>query len=209
LLRHVASKRRPVILSTGMSDLDEVAGAVDVLRGSGCADLLVLHCVSNYPASPSDVNLRAMAAIRERCAVPVGYSDHTPGIEVSLAAVALGACVIEKHFTLDRMLPGPDHRASLEPAELRALVAGIRIVECALGNGEKTPAASELPTREVVRRSLVAAAALDAGVVLDASMLRALRPSGGIPPSDLARVVGHRLKRDLPEGEALQWSDVE
>jgi N-acetylneuraminate synthase/N,N'-diacetyllegionaminate synthase len=209
LLRHVASKGKPVILSTGMSDLQEVAAAVDVLRRSGCAELIVLHCVSNYPANPSHVNLRAMAAIRNRCDVPVGYSDHTPGVEVALAAVALGACVIEKHFTLDRELPGPDHRASLEPGELRALVAGIRIVECALGNGEKRPAASELPTRDVVRRSLVAAKPLPAGVLLETSMLHSLRPAGGIPPSDLASVVGRRLTRDVQEGEPLHWSDVE
>ena len=209
LLQHVAGKGKPVILSTGMSDLEEVAAAVDVLRRSGCTELVVLHCVSNYPANPSDVNLRAMAAIRKRCGVPVGYSDHTPGIEVALAAVALGACIIEKHFTLDRGLPGPDHRASLEPGELRALVAGIRTVECALGTEEKRPAASELPTREVVRRSLVAARPLPAGVLLETSMFRALRPAGGIPPSDLDRVIGRHLTRALLEGEPLRWSDVE
>ena len=209
LLQHVASKGKPVILSTGMSDLEEVAAAVDVLRRAGCTELILLHCVSNYPANPSDVNLRAMAAIRNRCGVPVGYSDHTPGVEVSLAAVALGACVIEKHLTLDRELPGPDHRASLEPGELRTLVAGIRTVERALGNGEKRPAASELPTREVVRRSLVAAKPLPAGVLLETSMLRSLRPGGGIPPSELTSVVGRRLTRDVPEGETLHWGDVE
>ncbi len=208
-LEYVARKGRPVILSTGMSYLSEVDEAVRVLRSAGCEQLILLHCVSNYPAAPADANLKAMQTLATAFDVPVGYSDHTPGIEVALAAVALGACVIEKHFTLDRNLPGPDHRASLEPHELRALIAGVRTVERALGDGTKRPVPAEADTRAVARRSLAARADIPAGVIVEAGILTALRPAGGIPPSLVRHVIGRRTRRPLNAGQFIDWSDLE
>src|ERR1041385_8491259 len=142
LLRHMAQFGKPIILSTGMSYLDEVSASLDVIRGAGNTEVIVMHCVSNYPAAPADANLRAMQTMAAGLQAPVGFSDHTEGSTVALAAVALGACLIEKHLTLDRNLPGPDHRASLEPNEFKALVAEIRKAESSLGDGVKAPAAS-------------------------------------------------------------------
>jgi len=203
LLEHVAQKGKPVILSTGMSELSEVIEAVSVLNAAGCDNPILLHCVSNYPANPADVNLRAMQTMRAAFDVPVGYSDHTTGIDVSLAAVALGAWVIEKHFTLDRTLPGPDHRASLEPAELRELVQSIRRVETALGHGRKTPAPSEIETATVARRSLVAARNIPAGATLEREMIALRRPGTGLSPSMLETLIGQRARRDIATGTLI------
>lgn len=208
-LEHVARKGRPVILSTGMSSLDEVGAAVVAVRATGNAELVLLHCVSEYPARPADANLRAMLTLADAFRTPVGYSDHTPGLEVALAAVALGASVIEKHFTLDRGLPGPDHRASLEPAQLTELVRGIRVVEQALGDGVKAPTAGELGNRVVARRSLAAAVDLPAGLTLTRESLCALRPATGIPPASLPAVLGRKLTRARRAGELIAWSDLE
>ena len=203
LLTHIARKGRPLIVSTGMSNLQEVAAALDVIYAAGGAELVLLHCVSNYPAAPAKVNLRAMKTLEDRFEVPVGYSDHTEGISIPLGAAALGACVIEKHFTLDRTLPGPDHRASLEPPELAAMVKGIRDVQSALGDGVKRPVAEELSTAAVARRSLVAAHDLQAGTLLTESMVAIRRPGTGLPPSDLPRVLGRQLKQDIAAGHLL------
>jgi len=209
LVEYIARKGKPVILSTGMSYFSEVDEAVRVVRNAGCDKLILLHCVSNYPADPADANLRAMQTMATVFQVPVGYSDHTPGIEVALAAVALGACVIEKHFTLDKNLPGPDHRASLEPHELQALVAGIRTVELALGDGAKRPARSEMDNRLIVRRSLAAALDISGGTFLRSDMLKALRPAGGISPTLVEHVVGRRVRRSLASGQLIDWGDLE
>jgi N-acetylneuraminate synthase len=203
LLEHVAGKGRPIILSTGMSNIEEVADAVKAIRNAGCEQLVLLHCVSNYPASVSDVNLRAMQTMAEAFRVPVGYSDHTTGIDISIAAVALGACVIEKHFTLDRNLPGPDHRASLEPDELRALIQGVRRVEAALGDGQKVPADSELDTARVARRSLVAAENIYAGTRILREMIAAKRPGTGLSPTKLSVIVGRTALVDIVAGSML------
>ena len=208
LLRHVAALGKPVILSTGMSYLGEVEAAVGALRSSGLDRLALLHCVSNYPADHADVNLRAMATLRAAFAVPVGYSDHTTGIAVALAAAARGAAVLEKHFTLDRALPGPDHRASLEPAELSAMVAGIRTVESALGDGIKAPRPQEADTRLVARRSLFVRAPIAADQRFEAGHLIALRPAGGIGPEQIDSVIGRRALRGLVSGDRLDWRDV-
>jgi sialic acid synthase SpsE len=207
-LEHVGRLKRPVILSTGMSDLEEVRDAVRWLRVAGEERIVLLHCVSDYPADPADANLRAMNAMAEAFGLPVGFSDHTPGIDVSLAAAALGASVIEKHLTLDKSLPGPDHRASLEPDEFKRLVAGVRVVERSLGHGRKEPAPSEAGNRDVVRRSVAAAADLPAGAILKREHLTCLRPARGIPPSALEALLGHRLKRGLRRGELLQPGDA-
>lgn len=209
LVEHVAGKRKPVILSTGMADLNEVARAHSTAVAAGAEAVVILHCTSAYPADPRDANLRALHAIGERTGAIVGLSDHTRTPEVAVAAVALGACVIEKHLTLDRGAHGPDHAASLEPHELKDLIASIRIVESALGDGVKRPAAAEQPVRAVARRSLAAGADLAAGVVLEAAMLTALRPGSGIGPDRLDEVVGRRLRRALRRGELISAADLE
>jgi N-acetylneuraminate synthase len=199
-LSYVAAKGKPLILSTGMSNLHEVAAAVETVKAAGDPELVLLHCVSNYPAAPSSVNLHVMKTLEDEFSVPVGYSDHTEGITIPLAAVALGACIIEKHFTLDRSLPGPDHRASLEPGELKTMVHGIREVQSALGDGRKLPAAEEMNTAAVARRSLVAARDLQAGTVLTQDMIAIRRPGIGLPPAALPQVIGRRLLQDLSAG---------
>jgi N,N'-diacetyllegionaminate synthase len=202
-LSRVGAMGRPVILSTGMSNMGEVDTAVRELQKAGCHELALLHCVSNYPAEPSDVNLRAMSTLADKFQMPVGFSDHTLGNEIALAAVALGACIIEKHFTLDRSLPGPDQRSSIEPDELAALVAGIQKVEAALGHGRKESAHSEGNTKAVARRSLVAARDIAAGEVISEELVAIKRPGTGLAPSRLEEVLGMKVKRDIPVGTLL------
>lgn len=202
-LAHVARKGKPMIISTGMSTLGEVETAVRTVEDAGNHQLVLLHCVSNYPALEADVNLRAMSTMARTFKVPVGYSDHTLGIAVELAAVAMGACVIEKHLTLDRSSPGPDHRASLEPQEFAALIDGIRRVESALGDGVKRPAPTEAAIVSVVRKSLVAATDIPAGSRVTAEMLAVKRPGTGLPPSMRGLVVGRCAKQDIRAGMVL------
>ena len=209
LLEEIGRRGRPVILSTGTADMAETETAVETLRAAGCEEIVVLHCVTAYPAPAAQANLLVLATLAERLRVPVGYSDHTAGDEVALAAVALGACMLEKHLTLDRTLPGPDQAASLEPDEFARLVARVRSVESALGDGVKRVAEAERDSVPVVRRSLAAADRLAAGTVLTAAMLTALRPGTGIPPGRLHELVGRRLRRDLDRGELLAPADVE
>jgi N-acetylneuraminate synthase len=197
MLEVVGALGLPVILSTGMADMAEVEAAVAALRGAGTTDLAVLQCVSNYPADPTLTNLRVMETFARAFGTPVGLSDHSTGLAMSIAAAARGAAYIEKHFTLDRSLPGPDHQASLLPDELRALVAAIRDVEAALGDGVKRPAPSELPVRDVARKSLVAARDLPRGAVLTREDLDVLRPGTGLSPAALARVLGRRTARAI------------
>ena len=203
LLEHVAKKRKPVILSTGMADLAEVRDAVETLNAAGCDEVVLLHCVSDYPADPADVNLRAIQTLRKTFNLPVGFSDHTQGLEVALAAAALGASVIEKHFTLDRNLPGPDHRASLEPDELTRFVSGIRTVESSLGSGEKVPTAREIETAKVARRSIVATQTIPAGTIVERNMIAAKRPGTGLPPARLNSIVGRKTRIEIPVGTLL------
>jgi N-acetylneuraminate synthase len=204
-LQTLARKGLPLILSTGMSTLPEVNQAVAAIDGAtaGRCPLVLLHCVSSYPADPATANLRAMETMRQAFGVPVGYSDHTPGLEVPLAAAALGACVVEKHFTLDRALPGPDHAASLEPEELEALVRGIRAVEAALGHGRKEPTAVELDVARVARKSIVAARDLAPTTVLTSDTLAVKRPGTGLPPAMLPEVMGRTVAVHVPEGTPL------
>jgi N-acetylneuraminate synthase len=202
-LTHVARKGRPMIVSTGMAFLGEVEAAVRAIEAVGNHSFALLHCVSNYPANPADVNLRAMQTMTRAFNVPVGYSDHTLGSEVALAAVALGACIIEKHFTLDRNLPGPDHQASAEPAELAALVRGIRVVEASLGDGRKQPAASEANTAAVARKSLVAACDIPAGATLTEMMIALKRPGTGLPPAMREFLIGRVARTMISAGTLL------
>lgn len=208
-LEHIARKGKPMIVSTGMASLGEVEAAVRAIEAAGQREYILLHCVSTYPAAPSDVNLRAMETLATAFGAPVGYSDHTLGIEISLAAVALGACVLEKHFTLDRTLPGPDHRASLEPEELAALVKGIRNVEAALGHGRKEPVASEAETAAVARRSLVAADDIGPGTVLAEWHIAVRRPGTGLPPSMRKYLIGRRARVMIPAGTLLALEYLE
>ncbi|PRR70289.1 N-acetylneuraminate synthase [Neomoorella humiferrea] len=207
-LRRIAGKKRPVILSTGMATLGEVEGALQVLREAGAKDITLLHCTTNYPALPEEVNLRAMLTMKQAFALPVGYSDHTMGIAVPIAAAALGAEVIEKHLTLDRNLPGPDHRSSLEPGEFKEMVAAIRQVEKSLGDGIKRPAPGELAVMPAARRSLVATRDIAAGEIITESCLTAKRPGTGIPPNFWDVVVGRQARRDIASGSILSWDMI-
>ena len=209
LLKHIAGKKKPIILSTGMSTLQEVEEALRVIRKEGAKEVVLLHCVSNYPAKIEEVNLRAMETLRRVFGLPVGLSDHTVGITIPVAAVALGAAVIEKHFTLSRELPGPDHKASLEPDELLEMVLRIREVEKALGDGVKRPTKSEEIVRRFARRSIVAKADIPKGTVITSSMLDIKRPGIGIEPKYYNVIVGQKVKRDIKKDELLTWEAVE
>ena len=217
-LRHLARVDLPLILSTGMATMDEIFEALEVIGQTrleqgyqaALSDVLtILHCTSNYPAAVSDVNLRAMRTIADRTGYPVGYSDHTLGTAVSTAAVALGAQIIEKHFTLDSNLPGPDHRASAEPDELKRLIGQIRDVEQALGSTDKAPTEAEMNVRAVARRSVTAARDLEAGHQLASEDLALMRPGTGIPPKQLADVAGRRLKSGVAAGTPISWADLD
>ena len=207
-LKYVAQTGRPLIVSTGMCSLGEVEAAVQTIEETGNTDFVLLHCVSNYPADPADVNLRAMATMRAAFGRPVGYSDHTMGIEVGVAAAALGACVLEKHFTLDRSLPGPDHQASIEPDELKTLVSSIRTVELALGTGVKKPAVAELDTAKAARKSLVTAEEIPAGTELTPDLIAFKRPGTGLPPTMQPHLLNRRTRTTLPAGHLLRLEDV-
>jgi sialic acid synthase SpsE len=207
LLKHVASKQRPIILSTGMCNLSDVEMAVELLEGEG-AEFAILHCVSNYPAAASDTNLRALMTLVTAFGVPVGYSDHTDGDCIALASVAMGACIVEKHFTLDRTLPGPDHQASLEPGELATMVRGIRTVEQAMGTGRKCPAVSEANTAEVARKSLVAEVDIEPGSLLTEEVIAIKRPGTGLPPSMRALILNRTACSRIAAGELIRLENV-
>jgi GDP/UDP-N,N'-diacetylbacillosamine 2-epimerase (hydrolysing) len=200
-LRHIGSLGKPIIMSTGMATLEEVGAALDVLQKAGAprSAITVLHCTTDYPAAAADVNLHAMAAIRDAFGVAVGYSDHTQGVEVSLAAAALGASVIEKHFTLDHDLPGPDHKASLEPDQLKFMVSAIRNIESALGDGVKRPTPAELRNLPIARKSLVAARDIKSGEIFTAENLAVKRPGTGISPMRMDEILGRNraMKRKI------------
>lgn len=207
LLAHIGAKKKTVILSTGMGTLEEVGQAVATLERAGAPGIAILHCVSNYPAAASDANLRAMQTM-SKFGYPVGYSDHTMGIEVALASAALGATIIEKHFTLDRNMAGPDHRCSLEPDELTKLVKAVRTVRSALGHGRKERAAAEEDTAMVARRSLFLRKAMSSGDTIGPDDLEALRPGDGISPAHFYDVVGRKLARALSAGHKLAPEDL-
>jgi len=205
LLRYVTRLGKPVILSTGMAGLGEIEAAMDIIERAGTPRnrIVVLHCTTEYPTPMEDVNLRAMLSLRQAFGVEVGYSDHTRGIEVSIAAVALGATVIEKHFTLDRNLPGPDHQASLEPHELKAMVDAIRNIERALGDGIKRPSPSEQKNRPIARKSLVASRSIQAGELFSADNLATKRPGTGISPMRWDEIIGRPALRDFAADELI------
>lgn len=205
-LRKIASKHRPVILSTGMCEIEEVEAALQVLEQGGVkrSDVIVLHCNTEYPTPMCDVNLRAMDDLRRSLGVEVGYSDHTKGIEVPIAAVALGARVIEKHFTLDKTMEGPDHKASLEPDELKAMVDAIRNIEQALGDGHKHVSPSERKNMDIARKSIVASRDIRKGEVLTEENITTKRPGNGISPMRWDSVIGTTAIRDFGYDELIE-----
>ena len=196
-LRHIGRIGKPIIMSTGMATLDEVRAALDILVHSGAEkdQITILHCNTEYPTPMEDVNLKAMLTMGDELEVKVGYSDHTLGIEIPVAAVAMGATVIEKHFTLDRTLPGPDHRASLEPNELKAMVAAIRNIEKAMGYGVKKPSPSEFKNITIARKSIVAKKPIGKGEVFSDENLTVKRPGTGISPLEWDRLIGERSNK--------------
>lgn len=202
-LRKIAQLKKKVILSTGMSYLKEIEEAVNVLKENGADDITVLHCSTEYPTPMKDVNLNAMKTIEEKLNVNVGYSDHTLGIEIPIAAVAMGAVVIEKHFTLDRNMEGPDQQASLEPHELKEMVKNIRNIELALGSKEKKPSKSEFKNIPIVRKSIVAKRKITKGEVLDEKNLICKRPGTGISPMRWNEVIGKKASKDFEEDELI------
>lgn len=203
-LVEIAKTGKDIILSTGMSTLEEVDTALEVLRDNGAGKVTLLHCTTNYPTPMCDVNLKAMQTLREHCNCSVGYSDHTKGIEVPIAAVAMGAEVIEKHFTLDRNMVGPDHKASLEPDELKAMVDAIKNIEKAMGNGIKMPSESEKSNISVVRKSIIAACDIKVGEILTEKNLTTKRPGTGISPMCWNEVLGTKAIRDFAEDELIE-----
>ncbi|MCK4781632.1 N-acetylneuraminate synthase family protein [Candidatus Parcubacteria bacterium] len=226
ILKYIAGKKLPIILSTGMATLEEVREAVETILSIN-EKLILLHCTTNYPTPLNEVNLKAMLTMAKEFDLPVGYSDHTEGINVSLAAVALGACVIEKHFTLDRNLPGPDHKASLEPLELKKMVDGIRNIEKrlnqkenldniitelnipeALGSGIKKPNPSEIEVAEVARKSIVAAVDIKKGTKIVEEMLIIKRPGIGILPKYFNKVIGRIVKKDINQDTLIEFKDL-
>lgn len=207
-LKFLAMQGLPLILSTGMGSLVEVAEAVETIERAGAPPLALLHCVSNYPAKAEDCNLAAIDTLAQAFGVTVGWSDHTLGDAISIAAVARGATIIEKHYTIDKTLPGPDHAASLSPQELTEMITKIRAVESAIGDGVKRPRASEMDTISVARRSLVTSCNIKRGETIQAHMLACKRPGSGIEPKHLERVVGRVANIELSADHVLSWEDL-
>jgi N,N'-diacetyllegionaminate synthase len=204
-LRYIGRFGRPIIMSSGMSSLKEIGAAIQVLENAGTArsNITILHCNTEYPTPFKDVNLKAMLTIKDKFNVRVGYSDHTTGIEIPIAAVALGAEVIEKHFTLDRGLPGPDHKASLEPDELKSMVGAIRNVEKSLGSGVKKPSPSEVKNIPIARKSIVAALPIRSGDIFSEVNITCKRPGTGISPMKWDRILGKKADRDYDRDELI------
>lgn len=202
-LIRIARTGWPIVMSTGMCSIPEIGEALEWLKKSGAGEIILLHCNTQYPTPMEDVNLRAMETLRHQFGLPVGYSDHTLGIEVPIGAAALGAVVVEKHFTLDKTMEGPDHKASLEPEELRAMVSGIRNIEKALGSQEKKPTASEAGNAKVARKSIVARTEIRKGQLLTQENLTVKRPGTGISPMRWFELLGHTAGRDYKEDEVI------
>lgn len=209
LLKYIARKKKTIILSTGMSTLGEIEEALEVIRKEGAEEIVLLHCVSCYPAKVEDMNLKAMETLKHAFKLPVGLSDHTVGITTPIVAVALGACVIEKHFTLDKNLPGPDHKASLAPDELKQMVKAIRDVGKALGDGIKKPTKDEEENKKAARRSIVAKVDIPEGAIITKEMLNVKRPGTGIEPKHIEEVSGARAKVDIKRDDRITWSKIE
>jgi N-acetylneuraminate synthase/N,N'-diacetyllegionaminate synthase len=208
LISHIAGKGRPLILSTGASNLGEVERAVEAIEREGNREIILLHCTSTYPAKMESLNLKAIQTLRRVFGYPVGFSDHTIGTIASLVAVALGAVLIEKHFTLNRSLDGPDHPLSVEPKELKGMVKEIEGVMASLGNGKKRPAQEEIEIRKKGRRGIVARREIPQGATITNEMVDLLRPQEGIPSEFYGLIIGRRTRRKISKGESIRWEDV-
>ncbi len=202
-LLEIARTKKPVVMSTGMCGLDEVAEAIHWLKEAWTKQISLLHCNTEYPTPMEDVNLKAMLSMKDEFGLPVGYSDHTQGIEIPIAAAALGACILEKHFTLDKGMDGPDHLASLEPEELKAMVKAVRNIEQAMGDGRKAPSVSEKKNRKAARKSIVAKCKIQKGEKFTEENLSAKRPGTGISPMKWFEVLGQKAERDFEEDELI------
>jgi len=208
LLEKISKKKKPIILSTGMGILEEVKSAVKTIEEQGNKEIIILHCTSNYPCPLEEVNLKAMKTLEKNFDYLVGYSDHTLGIKVPVMALAMGANVLEKHFTLDKNMPGPDHKASLNPEELKEMVKAVRDAEKALGNGIKKPFRSEEIIGELVRKSIVAKIDIEAGSIIGENMLEIKRPGTGISSGELDRVIGRKAKNKIKKGRLISWEMI-
>ncbi|MDO4720815.1 MAG: N-acetylneuraminate synthase [Peptostreptococcaceae bacterium] len=200
----IARLKKKAILSTGMADLGEVEDAIEVLESNGCEDITILHCNTEYPTPMADVNLLAMKTMKRAFGLPVGYSDHTLGVEIPIAAAAMGATVIEKHFTLDQRMPGPDHRASLEPREFAAMVLAIRNIELAMGDGRKKASPSEAKNKKIVRKSIVASCDIKAGELLTEENVTVKRPGEGLSPMLWNEIIGRKAVKDFKKDECIE-----
>jgi len=213
-LEHISKKGKPIILSTGMCSLGEVEQAIRIIEENqpdiddNYSPLILMHCTTNYPCPYEEVNLKAMLTLKEAFKLPVGYSDHSMGIEVPIAAVGMGAIVIEKHFTLNRNMKGPDHKASLEPHELKKMIQSIRNIEKALGDGIKRPNSSELEIMSYVRKSIVAKQDIPKGSLLSKKTIDIKRPGNGISPLDLDKIIGMKVTRSIAKDEVIKWDDL-
>jgi N,N'-diacetyllegionaminate synthase len=209
LLKKIALYKKPVILSTGMSTIDEIKEAVLILIEYGCSEIILLHCTTSYPAPTESVNLRVLKTLRSLFCLPTGYSDHTSGITIPIAAVAMGACVVEKHLTLDRSLSGPDHKASIEPDEFKRMVSAIREIESALGDGEKKMQLCEASIRDVVRKSIVSAKKISSGSIITEDMLAIKRPGTGIEPKYLKNILGKSAVCGIKKDTVITWDMIQ
>jgi len=207
-IKHAAKKQKPIILGTGMAIMEEIKHAINAIKRTGNNQIIILHCTTNYPCPLDEVNLNVLQTLRKELDCIIGYSDHTMGLTVPIMAVSLGACVLEKHFTLNRNLEGPDHEASLEPEELKKLVKTIRDVEKAMGSFEKKPTKSELKIMNIVRKSIVSSTKLSKGLVIKKEHLAIKRPGIGIQPNELAKLIGKKTKKIIEKNTMLSWDDV-
>ena len=203
-LSKIGSTRKEVILSTGMCTLNEVGNAIEVLKEYGTKQITLLHCTTEYPAPVDEINLLAMKKMEKEFKVPIGYSDHSEGFEISLAAVAMGAVVIEKHFTIDKDMPGPDHKASLSPIELKEMVTAIRKIEAAMGSGEKNPTKSEMVNMNLVRKSIVASKDIKQGEILTETNVTVKRPGSGLSPMEWKKVMGSKAKMNFKKNQMIE-----
>jgi len=208
LLKYTAEKKKPIILSTGMADFEEISEALETIRSTGNDDIILLHCNSMYPAPTEIVNLNAIQTMSQEFKIPVGFSDHTLGIHIPVAAVAKGAKLIEKHFTLDRAMSGPDHSFAIEPHDLKQMVQNIRDIEKALGNGKKVLSKAEKEMYEKGRRSLIASQDIPKGTKITREMIIIKRPGYGIKPKFLNDIIGKTTKRDIEEDQWITWEDI-
>ncbi len=208
LLDYVARKNKPIILSTGMSTIGEIEEAISEIYKTGNQQVVLLHCVSNYPTKYEETNLRVIQTLKDAFKIPVGFSDHTVGTIIPATAVAMGANIVEKHFTLDKNMEGPDHKLSLEPQEFKKMVENIRAVECSLGDGIKKPTKDEENVRKLVRRSITAKVEIPEGTIITKDKIKMVRPGNGIEPKFIDLVVGRIPKKNIAKDEAIKWDEI-